>query len=333
MRRLNRASAGWALFFALAATVPLTHDIYILSVALNIAVFALLAIGMNIVVGYAGLLDLGYIAFFAAGSYTTAILMQDTSVSFWIAWPMSGLVAGIFGIAIGVPTLRLRMDYLAIVTLGFGEITRLVINNLEFTGGPTGIYNIRQATGFGWEFTQTGYYYLALGMLAIGVAFSAWVRSSRLGAAWTYIRHDEEVARAVGVNPLIAKLAAYALGAVWGGLAGGVFVEASTAVSPTSFIFAQSLLVVLAVILGGQGSLSGAILGSIMVVGVPEWFRSVESWRMLAFGGVLVLLMIFRPEGLIRQPLTLREEREVARRMVPRSNDTGDESANELPAA
>src|SRR5580693_3573086 len=203
MRRLNRATVGWALFFALAATVPLTHDIYALSVALNIAVFALLAIGMNIVVGYAGLLDLGYIAFFAAGSYTTAILMQDTSVSFWIAWPMSGLVAGIFGIAIGVPTLRLRMDYLAIVTLGFGEITRLVINNLEFTGGPTGIYNIRQATGFGWEFTQTGYYYLALSMLAVGVAFSAWVRSSRLGAAWTYIRHDEEVARAVGVNPLI----------------------------------------------------------------------------------------------------------------------------------
>ena len=273
---------------------------------------------MNIVVGYAGLLDLGYVAFFAVGSYTTAILMQDTALSFWVVWPISGVVAGAFGIVIGVPTLRLRMDYLAIVTLGFGEITRLVITNVDFTGGPTGIYNIREVTLLGWVFTQSAYYYLALVLLVIGVAFSAWICDLNLGAAWTYIKHDEEVARAVGVNPLTAKLAAYFIGAVWGGLAGGIFVEAATAVAPASFVFAQSLLVVLAVILGGQGSVTGAILGSILVVGVPEIFRSMESWRMLAFGGVLVLLMIFRPQGLVLPSAATRHEREVAARLKPR---------------
>jgi branched-chain amino acid transport system permease protein len=301
MVKINGAHLGWAAFLLVAIGIPLVGDQYVLSVSLNVLIFAVLAVGMNVVVGYAGLLDLGYAAFFAVGAYTTALLMIHTDASFWLIWPLSGFAAGIFGVVIGIPTLRLRTDYLAMVTLGFGEITRLSITNLDFTGGPTGLYGLREPTLFGEMLSSAGYYWLSLAMLIIGLVLSSWIRKSKLGAAWTYIRHDEEVAQAVGVNPLLAKLAAYGFGAVWGGLAGAIFVESSTAVSPTSFIFAQSLLVLMAVILGGPGSLAGAVLGACVVVGVPEVFRDAESWRMFAFGVVLIVLMIFRPEGLIRE--------------------------------
>ncbi len=302
-RRLARRPSivGWLALVAAAGAAPLFNDPYILGVALDIVIFAVLAVGMNIVVGYAGLLDLGYAAFFAIGAYVTAMLMQYTTVPFWLAWPLSGIVAGIFGLIIGAPTLRLRTDYLAMVTLGFGEITRLVITNVSITGGPTGLYNIRPPEVWGHMLeSQVQYYFLGLVMLAVGLAFSVWVRQSRLGAAWTYVRHDEEVAQSVGVNPLTVKLAAYGLGAIWGGLAGALFVEALTAVSPTSFTFTQSLLVVMAVILGGQGSLLGAVIGSILVVGLPEVLRQTVTWRLLVFGVALVALMIWRPLGLIK---------------------------------
>jgi branched-chain amino acid transport system permease protein len=300
-----------------ALAVPLTNDPYYLSVALNIAIWAVLAIGMNIVVGYAGLLDLGYSAFMAIGAYVTAILMLQTSTSFWLTWPLSGLVAGVFGVVIGLPTLRLRTDYLAIVTLGFGEITRLVITNLEFTGGPSGLYGVPSPSLFGHQLeSMDSYYFLALAMLVAGIGFTIFVRRSRLGAAWLYVRYDADVAQAVGVNPLTTKLAAYGFGAVWGGLAGALFVVSATAVSPSSFMFAQSLLVLMAVILGGQGSLFGAMLGAAAVVGLPELFRPVASWRLLAFGVVLILLMIRRPQGLIRMRPTLPLERRTQRSLV-----------------
>lgn len=301
MKTPTSAAIAWGALLLLAAIVPFTGDAYWLSLGFTVLTFAVLAIGLNVVVGYAGLLDLGYAAFFAIGSYTTALLMSLTDCSFWVACPISGLIAGIFGVIIGAPTLRLRTDYLAIVTLGFGEITRLVITNLDITGGPTGLYGLREPELFGTSLQSLEpYYWLALIMVVLGLVFCAWVRRTKLGAAWAYVRHDEEVAQAVGVNPLAVKLAAYGLGAIWGGLSGAIYVESAGAVSPTSFTFAQSLLVVMAVVLGGQGSLLGVVLGTVLVIGIPEFFRTADSWRLLAFGVVLIVVMIWRPTGLIR---------------------------------
>lgn len=298
------------LFLCLVLLIaPLQHDPYLLGAAMDVTLFAVLAIGMNIVVGYAGLLDLGYAAFYAIGAYVTAILMQDTSLAFWLVWPLAGLVAGVFGMIIGIPTLRLRTDYLAIVTLGFGEITRITITNLSFTGGPTGMYGIRPPSLFGHVMlAPIEYYVMALVMLGIGIVFSVLIRRTRLGSAWNYVRHDEDVAQAVGVNPLVAKLWAYGLGAIWGGFAGGVFVEANTAVSPRSFTFDQSLAIVMAVILGGQGSVAGAILGAFIIVGLPELFRPLAAWRLLLFGTVIIIFMLVRPGGVLMERMTPRSK-------------------------
>jgi branched-chain amino acid transport system permease protein len=298
-RILTPAASLAALAFALA--IPFLGNLYWLGLGVDVLIFAILAIGMNIVVGYAGLLDLGYAAFFAIGSYVTALLMADTHWSFWVAWPFSGIAAGLFGMVVGAPTLRLRTDYLAIVTLGFGEITRLVITNLDVTGGPTGLYDLREPQAFGMSIeSQTAYYWLALAMLLAGLGCTVFLRRSRLGAAWSYIRNDEDLAQAVGINPIAVKLAAYGLGAIWGGLAGALYVESAGAVSPTSFTFTQSLLVVIAVLLGGQGSLPGVLIGTVLAVGLPEFFRTADSWRFLAFGIVLIVVMLCRPRGLIR---------------------------------
>lgn len=310
----NLTPVFYAASLAFAVVVALYGNVYWQSLGFTVLVYAILAVGMNMVVGYAGLLDLGYAAFFAIGSYVTAMLMTYTDWSFWLIWPISGIAAGLFGMIVGAPTLRLRTDYLAIVTLGFGEITRLVINNLDVTGGPTGLYALREPEAFGFTVdNQIVYYWLALAMLIFGFATSALLRRSRLGVAWIYIRHDEDVAQAIGINPMAAKLAAYGLGAIWGGLAGGLYVESAGAVSPTSFTFTQSLLVVVSVLLGGQGSLPGVLVGTSLAVGLPEVFRTAESWRYFIFGIVLVAVMLWRPRGLVRDTYRSSVERAFSR--------------------
>jgi len=301
LHSLNWRTLLWSALAILAIAIPLSGNGYFVSVGTTVLIFALLAIGLNVVLGYAGMLDLGYVAFFAIGAYTTAMLLNFTDVAFPLAFVASGIVAGLFGMVIGAPTLRLRTDYLAIVTIGFGEIVRITITNLDVTGGPTGLYGIRQADIAGYTLEQpVAYYWLALIMIVAGLLFSWAVRRTRLGAAWAYIRYDEEVAQAVGVNPFLVKLAAYGLGAIWGGLAGSIYVVSVGAVSPTSFTFGQSLLIVMSVVLGGQGSLLGVIVGTICVIAIPEAFRAADSWRLLAFGIALVALMLWRPSGLIR---------------------------------
>ncbi|MGE3872023.1 MAG: branched-chain amino acid ABC transporter permease [Parvibaculaceae bacterium] len=291
----------WAVLAVAAIAIPLSGNLYYLSVGTTVLIFAVLAVGLNVVLGYAGLLDLGYIAFFAIGSYVTAMLFYYTDTPFLPALLASGAAAGLFGMIIGAPTLRLRSDYLAIVTIGFGEIVRIVATNLDITGGPTGLYGLRQPTIAGYTLEDpVTFYCIALGMLGIGLGFSRMIRRTRLGAAWAYIRYDEEVAQAVGINPFIAKLGAYGLGAIWGGFAGSIYVVSVGAVSPTSFNFTQSLLVVMAVVLGGQGSLLGVIIGTLCVIAIPEAFRSADSWRLLAFGLALIALMLWRPTGIIR---------------------------------
>jgi branched-chain amino acid transport system permease protein len=295
--------------------VPLGLNNYYLTVLTSVCVYAMLGLGLNIVVGYAGLLDLGYAAFFAIGAYTTAYLLTNPTIaigswsvtfpvpSFWLLLPISAVVAAAFGVLIGFPTLRLRSDYLAIVTLGFGEITRISVTNLDWTGGPNGLYAVPQPTFRGFTFTlPLHYYYLILGLLLVTLFCVARLARSRIGRAWAYIREDELAAAAMGINTIRLKLLAYALGAVWGGIAGSFLAVQLSAVSPDSFTFSQSVQILIIVVLGGLGSIPGVILGAIVVEVTPELLRNLPAdlinWRLLLFSLALIALMIFRPQGL-----------------------------------
>jgi branched-chain amino acid transport system permease protein len=308
----------WIFLAIVAIAIPLSGNGYYLSVGTTVLIFAVLAVGLNVVLGYAGLLDLGYVAFFAIGSYVTAMLLYYTELPFPLAFILSGITAGLFGVLVGAPTLRLRTDYLAIVTIGFGEIVRIVATNLDITGGPTGLYGLRQPVVGSYTITEPiAYYWIALGMLVIGLSFSAMIRRTKLGAAWAYIRYDEEVAQAVGINPFLIKLSAYGLGAIWGGFAGSIYVVSVGAISPTSFTFGQSLLIVMSVVLGGQGSLLGVVVGTLCVIAIPEAFRAAESWRLLGFGIALIALMLWRPTGLIRDRFKVDAPPDPAKPGVP----------------
>jgi hypothetical protein len=198
----------WIFLAIVAIAIPVSGNGYYLSVGTTVLIFAVLAVGLNVVLGYAGLLDLGYVAFFAIGSYVTAMLLYYTELPFLLAFILSGITAGLFGMLVGAPTLRLRTDYLAIVTIGFGEIVRIVATNLDITGGPTGLYGLRQPVVGSYTITEPiAYYWIALGMLMVGLSFSAMIRRTKLGAAWAYIRYDEEVAQAAASIPSLSNSA------------------------------------------------------------------------------------------------------------------------------
>ncbi|HWE62190.1 MAG TPA: branched-chain amino acid ABC transporter permease [Chloroflexota bacterium] len=289
---------GGVLLLAMLA-VPPTLNNYWITLLTSICVYAVLGLGLNIVVGYAGLLDLGYAAFFAIGAYATAYMMTTYGFSFWIMLPIGAALAALFGVIIGAPTLRLRSDYLAIVTLGFGEITRISATNLDITGGPNGLYGVPQPVLFGFTFQiPLHYYYLILALLLVTLFCVARLANSRIGRAWAYIREDEVAASAMGINTTRMKLLAYALGAVWAGIAGAFLAVQLTAVSPDSFTFNQSVQILIVVVLGGLGSIPGVILGAVVVVTVPEVLRGFSEWRLLLFALALIALMIFRPQGL-----------------------------------
>jgi len=283
-----------------AAFVPqITGDQYYLSVAYQAEMLICLAIGLNIVVGYAGLLDLGFAAFFAIGAYTTAML---STIDNWpiLATIVPGiLVAVVCSVIIGLPTLRLRSDYLAIVTLGFGEIIQTIANNLGPTGGPTGIYGI-PTLSIGSIVIQSAasYYYVFFILMVIFVFFSLRLRSSRIGRAWLCIREDEDAAQAMGIKIHRYKLYAYMGGAVMGSITGSLYAPALSAISPPSFGFSESLLILMAVAIGGMGSVWGAILGGGIVVILPEAFRQFSQARLLVFGFMLIVIMMTRPQGL-----------------------------------
>ncbi len=283
----------------LAAALPLVSSNYVIDVGLTIVTYAILALGLNIVVGYAGLLDLGYAAFFAIGAYTTALLETLLHLNFWETIPFSMLLAGVSGVIIGFPTLRLRSDYLAIVTLGFGEIVRIIATNLDITGGPNGLYGINPARLFGHDITSPkAVYELGIAFLVVVLVFVIRLGRSRLGRAWTSLREDESAAEAVGVPTLRVKMLAYVMGAVIGGLGGSLFAARFGAIDPTSFTYAQSVTILIIVVLGGRGSLPGVILGAIIVAGLPEALRFIHLWREFAFAIALILLMLVRPQGL-----------------------------------
>ncbi|GAB0119961.1 branched-chain amino acid ABC transporter ATP-binding protein/permease [Acidisoma sp. 7E03] len=283
----------------LAAILPFLCTNYIVSVAITIVTYAILALGLNIVVGYAGLLDLGFAAFFAIGAYTTALLETDLGLTFWETIPPALAIAAVAGIIIGYPTLRLRSDYLAIVTLGFGEIVRITVTNLNFTGGPDGLYGINPADVLGHDLTAPkAVYALGLVFLAIVLVFVLRLGRSRLGRAWTSLREDETAAEAVGVPTLRVKMLAYVMGALVGGLGGCLFAARFGAIDPSSFTYAQSVSILIVVVLGGRGSIPGVLLGAIIVAGLPEALRFIHLWREFVFAIALILLMLLRPQGL-----------------------------------
>jgi branched-chain amino acid transport system permease protein len=287
-----------------AVALPAIASNYIVDVGLTIATYSILGLGLNIVVGYAGLLDLGYAAFFAIGAYTTALLETLLHFSFWETLPFSLAFAGASGIVIGYPTLRLRSDYLAIVTLGFGEITRIVATNLTITGGPNGIFGIDSPSLFGYEISSPrAVYELGMVFLVLVLVFAIRLGQSRLGRAWTSIREDEAAAEAVGVPTLRVKMLAYIMGALIGGFAGSLFAARFGTIDPTGFTYLQSVTILIVVVLGGRGSIPGVILGAVIVAGLPEVLRFLNLWRIFAFAIGLVILMLLRPQGLWPAPL------------------------------
>ncbi len=312
-RRLGRALASsreqltrfpfWVrviVFLAVVgAVVLLNGDNYVTAVAVSVATYAMLGLGLNIVVGFAGLLDLGYAAFFAIGAYTSALLMTQAHWNFFATLPLAVLFTGTAGAILGYPTLRLRSDYLAIVTLGFGEMTRIAITNWDYAGGPNGVWNIPWPTAFGYEFnTQAAFLVVSLCLLAIAMIFAQNLDHSRLGRGWVAMREDEFAAEAVGVPTLRLKLLAYVMGGMWAGLAGAFFATRIGTIDPTSFTFQLSVLILIVVVLGGTGSLPGVLLGALVVVALPEVLRQFATYRILIFAILLIGMMLLRPQGL-----------------------------------
>ncbi len=312
--------------------------------------YIMLALGLNIVVGYAGLLDLGYVAFYAVGAYLYALLSSPHLAenfewiaamfpnglhnSIWLVVPLSAGLAAFFGMVLGAPTLRLRGDYLAIVTLGFGEIIRIFLNNLNapvnITNGPQGISNIDPVSIVGLDLSQPIeigsftlqsvhlYYYLFLALATLVIIVTIRLQNSRLGRAWMAIREDEIAAKAMGINTRNVKLLAFAMGASFGGVSGAMFASFQGFVSPESFVLSESIVIVAMVVLGGMGHIPGVILGAILLYAIPEVLRyaakpaqealfgteivAPEALRMLVFGLAMVLIMLRRPEGLWPAP-------------------------------
>jgi branched-chain amino acid transport system permease protein len=298
--------------------------------------YVLLALGLNIVVGFAGLLDLGYIAFYAVGAYVYALLASPQfglHLPFWVILPIGAAVAALFGLLLGAPTLKLRGDYLAIVTLGFGEIIRIFLNNLSrpvnITNGPQGIAGIDPFAFGSFRFdTPVKYYYLLLAVALAIIVINLRLQNSRIGRAWEAIREDEIAARAMGIDTRNLKLLAFAMGASFGGIAGGMFSAIQAFISPESFVLVESIMVISMVVLGGMGNVWGVILGALLLSFVPEILRwtvtpvqealfgrmivEPEVIRMLLFGLALVLVMLYRPAGLLPSAVRKRELEERA---------------------
>ena len=334
-----RAPWRWAAWVAI--TVLLLAAPFLIEAAFGRAwvritdvalLFIMLALGLNIVVGFAGLLDLGYIAFFAVGAYCYALLASPQHAIHWpflVLLPLGAMVAALFGILLGAPTLRLRGDYLAIVTLGFGEIIRVLLNNLNrpvnITNGPQGITLIDPLQIGGFSLAQThsfagltftglhSYYFVFLACAVLSIIISRRLEDSRIGRAWVAIREDELAAASMGINTRNMKLLAFAMGATFGGVAGGLFASFQGFISPESFHLIDSIMVLCMVVLGGMGNVAGVVLGAVLLTALPEalryigplqqrWFGEVfidpSDLRMLLFGLALVLMMLFRPSGI-----------------------------------
>ena len=329
------------LLLLLALTLPFYAGRRWIDLGTLILIYVMLGWGLNIVVGLAGLLDLGYDAYYAVGAYSFALFSTKLGLGFWECLPIAGALACLWGLLLGFPVLRLRGDYLAIVTLAFGEIIRVVILNwVSLTNGPNGILDIPRPTLFGLKFTSgngpgtfAGYfgvaysltqrgaflYYVILGLALLTNWVSLRLRRVALGRAWEALREDEIACRSLGINVTVTKLTAFAIGATFGGYAGSIFATRNPIISPESFTFIESAIVLLIVVLGGLGSQLGVALAAIVAIGGADLLQPFATYRMLIFGLVLVVVMVLRPRGLVsgRTPsVTLGKPREIPAELV-----------------
>jgi branched-chain amino acid transport system permease protein len=332
-----------SVFIAVALTLPIIFYVagnrYLLDLSILIVTYTMLGFGLNIVVGLAGLLDLGYVAFYAVGAYSYALLAHYFGMTFWMCLPLAGILAAFAGILLGFPVLRLRGDYLAIVTLGFGEIIRLILLNWQdLTGGPNGIVGIPGPSFFGLPFnsSETGFaatfgipfsptqrfvylYYVVLALALLTNWVSLRLRRLPIGRAWEALREDEIACRALGINTTTTKLTAFAMGAMFGGFAGAFYATRQNFISPESFNFSESAFVLAIVVLGGMGSQLGVAIAATVMLGAFELFREFDQYRMLVFGAAMVAVMIYRPRGLVatRTPsVFLRKRKDIPASIV-----------------
>ncbi|MCW0232710.1 MAG: high-affinity branched-chain amino acid ABC transporter permease LivM [Ferrovibrio sp.] len=329
---LGRKADKWLMpaLIAFAVILPMMPfaSRTVVDLATVVLIYVMLGWGLNIVVGLAGLLDLGYVAFYAVGAYTYALLSMHFGFGFWSSLPLAGLLAATFGVILGFPVLRLRGDYLAIVTLGFGEIIRVILLNWQsVTGGPAGISGIQRPSFFGFPFSAdppegtTAFhqlfdlefasihriiflYYVILALALVTNIFTMRIRKLPVGRAWEALREDEIACTALGINPTNTKLTAFAIGAMFGGFAGSFFATRQGFISPESFSFIESAVILAIVVLGGMGSQAGIVLAAAFLTLLPEVAREFALFRMLAFGAAMVLIMVWRPQGLLahREP-------------------------------
>ncbi|MBI1207829.1 MAG: high-affinity branched-chain amino acid ABC transporter permease LivM [Azospirillum sp.] len=357
-RRMDRVGARFqdasrligpiAVIFAVALPFLPFADRAVVDIGILLLTYIMLGWGLNIVVGLAGLLDLGYVAFYAVGAYSYALLAQYFGFSFWLCLPLAGLLASLSGLLLGFPVLRLRGDYFAIVTLGFGEMIRIIlINWYDFTGGPNGISGIPRPSFFGiadfvrnpepgvlsfHELFGVEYssiqriiflYYLILVLALFVNFFTLRIRKLPIGRAWEALREDDVACTALGINRTNIKLAAFSIAAMFGGFAGSFFATRQGFISPESFSFIESAIILAIVVLGGMGSQAGVVVATLLVIGLPEMFRELSQYRMLAFGIGMVLIMLWRPRGLLahRDPTILLHKRKSAMQQQQESED------------
>ena len=307
----------WYLALALGILLlPWFVSNYWISVAVFFGIYALLGLSLNVILGYAGLFQLGHAAFWAVGAYTTAILNTRYGIPILITLPISALVSALFAILITKPILHLRGDYLCLVTIGFGEIVRLFLFNDPFgiTGGINGIRGIDRPNIFGFILHQPiHYYYLTMAFVAFTILAMRRLENSRLGRAWVYVREDELAAETMGIDTTQVKLLAFIIGAAWAGVAGTLYASRYTVIAPETFSFWNSCVIFCIVIIGGVGSIPGVLVGTLGMIVLPELLRdvleAVVQWRMLVFGAAMVLMMIFRPEGFWPSPIRRHELR------------------------
>jgi branched-chain amino acid transport system permease protein len=283
---------------------PFVFSLYQTNIMITALIYVVIALGLNIVVGLAGLLDLGYVAFYAVGAYTYALLNHHYGLGFWVVLPIGAAMGTLFGVLLGFPVLRLRGDYLAIVTLGFGEIIRLILENWnEFSMGPSGIANIPRPGLFGIDLSLQGVttylYFLMIGLTVLTIFVVNRLQDSRIGRAWIALREDEVACQAMGIDKTKTKLTAFALGATWAGMGGVVFAAKTTFINPASFTIWESIIILCIVVLGGMGSMVGVIVGALVLILLPEYLRAFSEYRMCIFGAMLVIMMVFRPGGIV----------------------------------
>lgn len=321
--RSNVRRSIYIAFVVFWMTAPLYLNKYYVDVLNNVALYAVLGLSLNIILGYGGMFHMGHAAFYAIGAYTTAIINVKFGVPVLMIMPLAGFMAGLFALVVARPIIHLRGDYLLIVTIGLVEIVRIALVNNVFgiTGGANGIFGISSPSIFGYTINgivnPDQYYYLITAFLGITIVLFYLLEHSRFGRALRYLCSDEVAAEGSGINTAWYKLAAFVIGAFWAGMTGTLYAAKITFISPESFSFWESVLMFMIVILGGSGSIPGVILGAILIIGLPELFQGLQQYRLLIFGIALVVMMIFRPQGIIppkppKYPVDALDKSEVA---------------------